>query len=185
VSEELKCKACGGPITAVTLNCKACGASTLKLKNPGKGSKIEYLKTGCLGLLVVCGMLFATVLLVAVIAPPKRPAIASAEKTGAVSHTPTEANPSDRPGLDEDHRLGLHCVVGGFNDDFVNKVKERLRDPNSFEHIETRINPIDSTGHHIIGMRFRSRNGFGGMNEQTAIGRVNNSTCSATVTTIG
>jgi hypothetical protein len=92
---------------------------------------------------------------------------------------------SDPAKTAEDRRLGEHCVVGGFSSEFVAKVKEQLRDPNSFEHIETRIGPVDATGQHTIGMRYRSRNGFGGMNEQTAIGTVSNATCAATVTIIG
>jgi hypothetical protein len=84
---------------------------------------------------------------------------------------------------DEVKRLGEHCIVGGFSDAFVKSVKTQLRDPNSFEHIETRIDPVGPDGNHQIGMRFRSRNGFGGMDEVTAIGTVDNETCSRTTLT--
>jgi len=85
--------------------------------------------------------------------------------------------------LAEAKRAGEHCIVGGLNAAFVDAVKAQLRDPNSFEMIETRIDPVDEFGRHRIGMRFRSRNGFGGMNEITAIGSVDNESCKrATVT---
>ncbi len=83
----------------------------------------------------------------------------------------------------EVRKSGEACIVAGFNEAFVNAVKQELRDPNSFEAIETRIDPIGPDGNHRIGMRFRSKNGFGGMDEMTAIGTVDGETCShATVT---
>lgn len=88
--------------------------------------------------------------------------------------------------LAEAKRNGDMCIVGGFNDAFVKAVKEQLRDPNSFELAETRIDPVGPDGNHRIAMHFRSRNGFGGMNDGYAVGTVDNATCShAAVTMIG
>ena len=81
-------------------------------------------------------------------------------------------------------RNGDMCIVGGFNDAFVKAVKEQLRDPNSFELAETRIDPVGSDGNHRIAMHFRSRNGFGGMNDMYAVGTVDNATCSHAVVTM-
>ena len=88
--------------------------------------------------------------------------------------------------LAEAKRNGDMCVVGGFNDAFVKAVKARLRDPNSFELAETRIDPVGPDGNHRIAMHFRSRNGFGGMNDMYAVGTVDNATClHSTVTMLG
>lgn len=86
----------------------------------------------------------------------------------------------------EDKRNGATCIVFGYNDAFVEAVKQQLRDPSSFEHAETRIDPVGADGNHRIAMHFRSRNGFGGMNDMHAIGTVDNATCSnSTVTLLG
>ena len=45
----------------------------------------------------------------------------------------------------------------------VNFVEERLRDPDSFDHVETRITPIDENGQHTLMMQYRAANGFGGI----------------------
>lgn len=86
----------------------------------------------------------------------------------------------------EDQRQGFHCLstFDGSNRDFVNKVKDQLRDPDSFEIIETRIAPTQDDKH-FIAMKYRARNGFGGMNVETAIGFVNHSTCDSVVTAVG
>jgi hypothetical protein len=83
------------------------------------------------------------------------------------------------------YRSGEMCVIGGFNDSFLKAVKAQLRDPNSLEVIETRVDPVGPDGTHRIGMRFRSRNGFGGMNELTAIGTVDGTCSNARVTMLG
>jgi hypothetical protein len=52
----------------------------------------------------------------------------------------------------------------------INAVKENLRDPGSFEHVETRISEIGEDGRQEVIMRYRAKNGFGGMNVQYAKG---------------
>ena len=56
-----------------------------------------------------------------------------------------------------------------------------MREPDSFEHIETRITPINEKGKHTLTMRYRARNGFGGMTDGVAIATINNAGCSAMV----
>jgi len=79
----------------------------------------------------------------------------------------------------EDHRKGFHCLSAwdGSDPQLVDAVKGQMREPSSFEHVETRITPVDSKGHHTVFMTFRGRNGFGGMNVETAVGTISNSTC--------
>ena len=67
----------------------------------------------------------------------------------------------------------------------VAQVKRVLRDPDSFEHDETRITPANDKGKHTIMMTYRARNGFGGMNVETAIGEVDQSSCAVTVSDLG
>lgn len=65
---------------------------------------------------------------------------------------------------------GFHCLSGwdGSHRQLVSYVKDRLREPSSFEHIETRVTPVKD-GTHTALMRYRARNGFGGMNVGTVV----------------
>lgn len=56
-------------------------------------------------------------------------------------------------------------------------VKNNLREPDSFEHVATKIAPKDENGEHIVTMRYRARNGFGGMNIEDISARMSNETC--------
>lgn len=87
----------------------------------------------------------------------------------------------------EDVRNGFHCLSAwnGTHRNLVSKVKDHLRDPESFEHAETKITPRDAKGQHMLFMTYRARNGFGGMNVAKAIATVDGSTCEATVLAVG
>lgn len=82
---------------------------------------------------------------------------------------------------------GFHCLSGwdGSNASLVRQVKAQLREPSSFEHDETRITPRDVKGDHMVTMRYRARNGFGGVNVSSALAVVNGSSCEATVVSSG
>lgn len=60
---------------------------------------------------------------------------------------------------------------------FALEVEYSLRDPSSFEHIQSFATPVSSDGMQLVRMRFRARNGFGGMNIETAEARVRNKDC--------
>jgi len=81
--------------------------------------------------------------------------------------------------LTEEQRKGFHCLNSwdGSHWGMQDAIKSRLRNPDSFEHVETGISPIDEAGNHAIFMTFRAENGFGGMNVQQAIGVVDNADC--------
>jgi len=53
-----------------------------------------------------------------------------------------------------------------------------MRDPDSFEHVETRIYGNDN-GEHGLWMTFRARNGFGGMNVEKVYARIDHDSCKA------
>ena len=86
---------------------------------------------------------------------------------------------SDSSNSDEDKEKGFHCLSNwdGAHSNFKSDVKNLLREPKSFEHIETRVSPRDENGQHNITMKYRARNGFGGMNIGNATGIYRNSDC--------
>lgn len=75
---------------------------------------------------------------------------------------------------------GEHCLSGwdGSNRDLVRQVKAGMREPDSFEHVETRIFGNDN-GEHGLWMTFRARNGFGGMNVEKVYARIDHESCKA------
>ena len=81
--------------------------------------------------------------------------------------------------LEENRRKGFHCLSpwDGSSAELIAQVKAQLRDPDSFEAIETKIAPRDENGMHAVAMTYRARNGFGGMNVETAMGTIVNETC--------
>lgn len=83
----------------------------------------------------------------------------------------------------EQQRKGFHCLSAwdGSHTGLIAQVKAQLREPDSFEHIETRIAPVDENGDHAVAMKYRARNGFGGMNVETALATVKSATCAATL----
>lgn len=86
----------------------------------------------------------------------------------------------------EQNRRGFHCLSAwdGSVRNFKVAVQALMREPDSFEHIQTRITPVNDAGFHIAFMDYRSRNGFGGMNVSTATASVRNSDCSFTILTV-
>jgi len=81
---------------------------------------------------------------------------------------------------------GLHCLSSwdGSNRSTKSQVKAMMRNPDSFEHIETKIAPANEDKHALF-MQYRAQNGFGGMNAATAMASVDNVTCDATILSIG
>jgi hypothetical protein len=86
----------------------------------------------------------------------------------------------------DDRTAGFHCLTtwDGSHADFAYDVRSVMREPDSFEHIETRVTPVDDGGEHNIIMQYRARNGFGGMNVGEAIGTFRNSDCASTVISV-
>ena len=82
----------------------------------------------------------------------------------------------------ERREKGFHCLSGwdGSHRGLVRQVRDNLRDPDSFDHIETLISP-NNEGIHTVTMKYRARNGFGGMNIETATGVYQNKDCKATL----
>jgi hypothetical protein len=104
---------------------------------------------------------------------------------GAVVGPADPETPDASTAKDEEERrkAGFHCLSGwdGSHRELVDALKDSLRDPDSFEHIETKITPADEKGEHVLLMRYRARNGFGGMNVGALMAKVQNSDCSAKI----
>ncbi len=82
----------------------------------------------------------------------------------------------------EDREKGFHCLSAwdGSNASMVRQIESGLRNPDSFEHIDTLITPVnEQSGKHGVSMTFRAENGFGGMTGGRAIGEVDPITCEA------
>lgn len=70
------------------------------------------------------------------------------------------------------------CLTGasGSMPALVQRVRDGMRNPRSFEHIETRAaEPENST--QMVVMTYRGENGFGGLTQGSAVARVNFRTC--------
>ena len=83
----------------------------------------------------------------------------------------------------EDTRKGFHCLSGwnGAHAGVEKYVKANLRDPDSYDHIETRITPVNERGEHALVMKYRAKNGFGGMNVESLVATIKNEGCKATI----
>ena len=86
----------------------------------------------------------------------------------------------------EEKRKGFHCLSGwdGSNRGVVAALKDNLRDPDSFEHAETRLTPVNKQGEHLLIMKYRAANGFGGMNIGHLMATIQNSDCSFKIVSV-
>lgn len=80
-------------------------------------------------------------------------------------------------GEPKDRRYACTASLNGSMSEFAIEVKYDLRDPDSFEHIQSFATTVDSDGMQRIRMKFRARNGFGGMNIEMAEAIVSNANC--------
>jgi hypothetical protein len=164
-SDERTCPKCAETIKKAAAVCKHCGAEV----TPDISKKPEATPQQTA---IGCGIMLALVLMVATCSG----AFEGSDDSGA-----------DAQKTAEDRRKGFHCLSAwdGSHSGLVEQVKASLRDPASFEHDETSITPVSEKGVHVITMKYRARNGFGGMNVQTAIGTVQQSDCVASLALSG
>ena len=80
----------------------------------------------------------------------------------------------------ENKRKGFHCLSSwdGSHSAVKRTVERSMRNPDSFDHIETRITPVKD-GKHILTMKYRGQNGFGGMSVESVIATIDNKSCTA------
>ena len=111
---------------------------------------------------------------------------AEAAKVAEELRVATAEADRERAAEADERRRGFHCLSpwDGSHEDFKALVSSMMRNPSSFEHIRTRINPVDANGNHTLIMDYRAENGFGGMNVGIATATVSNSTCAAIPLTV-
>lgn len=76
-------------------------------------------------------------------------------------------------------RQAKHCLnpLDGSNY-YVNRfVAQRLRNPDSYEHIKTNTAMVGTDGNHEFIVTYRAENGFGGMASGMAVGKFSNESC--------
>jgi len=73
---------------------------------------------------------------------------------------------------------GFHCLSAwnGSHGKTIDILKKSLRDPDSFDHIETKIG-AQINGAHRLTMSYRARNGFGGLDIGRIEAQIDNSSC--------
>ena len=83
-------------------------------------------------------------------------------------------------------KAGFHCLSDwdGSHRAVVRFAQQRLRDPDSFDHVETRITSVDASGEHQLVMRYRAKNAFGGVTLGFVAATIENQGCKATITSI-
>ena len=159
--DERPCPQCAEVIKKAAAKCKHCGSSVASTaQTPAAAAETAG---GCIGLLILIAIVFG--LFRACSGPDKSPEQAAADVQASA----------------EERRKGFHCLSAwdGSQDGVVRAVKAQLREPDSFEHIETRIGPVDGDGEHAVLMSYRARNGFGGMNVGSASAKVSQIGCVA------
>ncbi|HEU0098718.1 MAG TPA: hypothetical protein VFQ67_08065 [Allosphingosinicella sp.] len=174
-SDEKICPRCAEAVKKEALVCKHCGhefaaagASAAPAAGPAGVAARPKRKLGLLGCLGL-GVVAIGAISVFSTAMPEDPKV-KAQK---------EAEEATRK------QKGFHCLSSwdGSHKGVVESVKAGLRNPKSFEHVETKILPVNKKGEHELVMTYRAQNGFGGMNVSGVTARIKNSDCSAVAVT--
>lgn len=155
--DEFNCPKCGKAIKAIASKCNHCGYKITKADIEARLKAPSWLM-GCI-FLALFVVLFITM-------------CSGGSDEGAVDSSAAEDA--------EKTQKGFHCLSewNGSNQSTVRQVEGMMRNPDSFEHVETRITPLDeATGEHGLWMTYRAQNGFGGMNVERMYARVNTATC--------
>ena len=80
-----------------------------------------------------------------------------------------------------DKRLGRHCLASdGSPEKLVSTLKSLMGNPDSFDHLQTSIEPVDSAGQHRVSMRYRAENRFGGMSLEAVEATLDSDDCTPT-----
>lgn len=148
---------------------------------------MKYIKKFFKFVLYSFGVLFALTLGVAIFVGPTEEQVAKKEAQRA-------EDKARQARIEENERIakankeksqkmkGFHCLSawdGSLRDERA--LKNSLNDPGSYEHVETRITPVNSDGVHTAYVTFRARNGFGGLVLSKATVIVDNETCNNAV----
>ena len=161
------CKTCGKKISTDAASCPSCGDST-HFGWKSKGNKKQSGGgVGCIGGVAIIAVVIWAF---SALGPDDDDKNDRAEKTFTAA----------------EKEKGFHCLSAwdGAHYAFKREVKMSMRNPKSFEHVETRIVPVGTDGLHTLSMKYRAENGFGGMNIGQALAEVRNNDCTHIMRTI-
>jgi hypothetical protein len=174
----IKCKECGEKVSSKAKACPKCGAKPKK-----KTSFLTWFVLVLFLLIVGLPMIFSANM------TPEEQAAYEAQR--AEERAASEAERIRDAELlaqekAEEQRKGFHCLSSwdGSHTAVKQYVQERMRDPKSFDHVQTRITPVDQNGEHVLAMEYRAANGFGGLTIGIATAVIDNATCQATITSL-
>tara|TARA_R100000900_G_scaffold29754_1_gene23976 strand:- start:395263 stop:395763 length:501 start_codon:yes stop_codon:yes gene_type:complete len=164
MSNLIDCKECGHSVAKSAKTCPNCGVDKPGKHPPPPPTTSEQVVTFIILALIIGGVYFW------------------------MRETPEErqARIAEESRIEEENRqAGFHCLssLNGSHRLLARAVQESLRNPDSFEHIETRITPVDSNGEHLLFMEYRATNGFGGVTTGLVTASVSNSDCGITILT--
>ncbi len=143
----IKCKACGNAVSKNAPTCPQCGEPVKKERKPvGCG--------GAIGLLVL-------VLIVA--------AIIGGERNSVGTGSSEPSKPKTAAEIRQDKIERQFSAWDGSHRELERWVEANLKDPDSYEHIETKYG--DQGEYITVQMKFRAKNSFGGYVVNTAIGK--------------
>ena len=170
----VKCKECGNPVSSKAKSCPNCGAK------PQKKTSIFTWFVLVFIVFVVYGMVNTA----SNLTPEEKAKFAAEAQEKAEKELIAVAKKAEED--KENKRKGFHCLSSwdGSHTEVKAAVEKQMRDPDSFEHIETRITPVDKNGKHLLSMKYRAANGFGGMSIGQAEAIIDNGTCQAAITSI-
>ncbi|WP_461159257.1 zinc ribbon domain-containing protein [Sphingobium sp. TomMM35A] len=170
-SDERKCSKCAEIVKKEAQVCKHCGHEFSSAEINGyKKADADAKRNGTIGCIVLVVALFAL----------GKCALAPSEEDKAKQAAEAKAEETKKA---DERRKGFHCLSSwdGSNRSTVEQITRNLRNPDSFEHVETRIAPANKDGKHPLTMEYRAQNGFGGMNVGRTVAMVNPETCDATI----
>lgn len=168
---DTHCATCKHLVKPTSYKCPTCGAMLLENVEQErlKVRRQTAIFTGCVWALGI-GVLWIGVIIYGYATRPPSPETIAKQRAEAEAKAVQQAS---------DRAQGLHCLLPilGYNQSFVDAVKARLRDPDSFEHDRTRIAPANGEGQHRVIMEYRAKNGFGGVNREVATGTLDHVSC--------
>lgn len=167
------CPACGTTAVASADACPKCGQSFRVSSDPLNGSHSSNSASIIAVFLGLALPFFGVMFLLS-------------RCDGEAEKSPEQIR-AEAKNIAENRDRGLHCLNGwdGSLPALNEAVKSQLRVPDSFEHVDTIIAPKRSDNRHDIMMKYRARNGFGGLNVEHVKGTVSNADCSVRIEQMG
>lgn len=162
MADLVPCKDCGHQVSKRAKTCPSCG-----VRKPGVAPRKPATLGETLGGLVLMLAIAGGIYYWAYESPEEREARLIREAQQA----------------EERRQAGFHCLSDwdGSHRVVVRYTRERLHDPGSFDHVSTRITPVDAEGNHELLMEYRANNAFGARTLGAVHARIRNSDCGATI----